>query len=668
LVFTSSTTMQAKEAALDMSSSTRQGEAHMLDRVDKLYSTQPLRFDDDALDCAGLTTDNEEGEEVGEVDIVVVVRPVPINGTGVLTQQSLQPCDDVPVDGAVFIGTDGRSGGSDLSTLSVSAPIGHLSNQPSKDSTSEIKPRVDVSGAAEANPEWYHLQTSRLAAAERLASSSLENMMDSLLEEISVIDTESNDLGSIESWSSDMVFNAQLQSASLKDSDSFLGEHQEVIEAGTGAGDISSMSQLNHGGLGPDIRTEEEAAAMSGDDDTQARTFFSNVVQPQRSGDEKLSHRHSAGQFEAVPPLVSQSEDGVETTRCWRNTTPVPSSTVPRHVTTSNANKQAFGNDVGDGSDDTGDKADPDGYIQGGEDAAGQVANDRRRHMSNTRTMRPVNPAFPCQHDGDPDMANDSGQATHQCTDGQLAEGRTPATPTAQLHIQHQKPHHGPLETLPDSVTAEAQQHKKTSASGDQARPSEPAARAKVDDDISNTKTGHLDESSVRSENSGKARNKEEPGFGEQPTQKATVTSSHTSSDDKAAAANHEYELSFSSTAKGETHPPSRKQADASLAAPSEVEDFHRPDPTLPRQSAASPAEKSIRLPTSPSPPEKMVPEVVSKQPKAAPNSGKSRDIATSPQQGAYVSSDLLDDGVTQTVLYGTLAVMAAMVYKAGTA
>jgi hypothetical protein len=56
--------------------------------------------------------------------------------------------------------------------------------------------------------------------------------------------------------------------------------------------------------------------------------------------------------------------------------------------------------------------------------------------------------------------------------------------------------------------------------------------------------------------------------------------------------------------------------------------------------------------------------ELIAEQPKTAPKSAKSNVIA---EYESPVKSTLLDDGVAQMALFGTLAAMAVLVYKAGT-
>lgn len=63
-----------------------------------------------------------------------------------------------------------------------------------------------------------------------------------------------------------------------------------------------------------------------------------------------------------------------------------------------------------------------------------------------------------------------------------------------------------------------------------------------------------------------------------------------------------------------------------------------------------------------------MVHELISEQPKAAPKSTKPQEAAVAAEYESPVKSSLLDDGVAQTALFGTLAAMMVMVYKAGTA
>jgi hypothetical protein len=56
--------------------------------------------------------------------------------------------------------------------------------------------------------------------------------------------------------------------------------------------------------------------------------------------------------------------------------------------------------------------------------------------------------------------------------------------------------------------------------------------------------------------------------------------------------------------------------------------------------------------------------ELIAEQPKTAPKSTNSNVIA---EYESPVKSTLLDDGVAQMALFGTLAAMAVLVYKAGT-
>jgi hypothetical protein len=57
--------------------------------------------------------------------------------------------------------------------------------------------------------------------------------------------------------------------------------------------------------------------------------------------------------------------------------------------------------------------------------------------------------------------------------------------------------------------------------------------------------------------------------------------------------------------------------------------------------------------------------ELIAEQPKAVPQSAKSSIVA---EYESPVKSTLLDDSVAQMALFGTLAAMAVLVYKAGTA
>lgn len=57
--------------------------------------------------------------------------------------------------------------------------------------------------------------------------------------------------------------------------------------------------------------------------------------------------------------------------------------------------------------------------------------------------------------------------------------------------------------------------------------------------------------------------------------------------------------------------------------------------------------------------------ELIAEQPKAAPKTAKHSIVA---EYESPVKSTLLDDSVAQMALFGTLAAMAVLVYKAGTA
>ena len=63
-----------------------------------------------------------------------------------------------------------------------------------------------------------------------------------------------------------------------------------------------------------------------------------------------------------------------------------------------------------------------------------------------------------------------------------------------------------------------------------------------------------------------------------------------------------------------------------------------------------------------------MVHGLISEQPKAAPKAAKSQEPTITAEYESPVKSALLDDGIAQMALFGTLAAMAVMVYKAGTA
>jgi hypothetical protein len=63
-----------------------------------------------------------------------------------------------------------------------------------------------------------------------------------------------------------------------------------------------------------------------------------------------------------------------------------------------------------------------------------------------------------------------------------------------------------------------------------------------------------------------------------------------------------------------------------------------------------------------------MVHGLISEQPKSASQAAKSQEPSVVTEYESPVNSALLDDGVAQTALFGTLAAMMVMVYKAGTA
>ncbi|KAF2679684.1 hypothetical protein K458DRAFT_422014 [Lentithecium fluviatile CBS 122367] len=64
---------------------------------------------------------------------------------------------------------------------------------------------------------------------------------------------------------------------------------------------------------------------------------------------------------------------------------------------------------------------------------------------------------------------------------------------------------------------------------------------------------------------------------------------------------------------------------------------------------------------------------LISEQPKSASSAktadaARAQESADTPQKDPRVNADLFDDRVAQAALFGTLAAMMVMVYKAGTA